>query len=192
MPVQVRLPARIIFVEEPWKESFQGSFRLLCRWWKHWGTILRWRMWNGRCRTWQMNCNHNQWEKSETTVDKEKQLTKPVGDLGELQLQFWTGFVEYCKQEGRETDIARYKPLAQNWYDVPVSDADYHLSFTVTRSRYLSLLIYAYNKEAFERLERKKPILKKNSVISWIGTPAERAVKRNALSIKERQMFLTR
>lgn len=46
--------------------------------------------------------------------------------------------------------------MAQNWYDIPVNGADYHLSYTVTRSKYLSLLIYAYNKEAFERLESKK------------------------------------
>lgn len=91
-----------------------------------------------------------------TSASKEKQSAKPVGDLGELQLQFWTSFVDYCKQEGREGDIALRKPSAQNWYDVPVNDADYHLSFTVTRSKYLSLLIYAYNKEAFERLESKK------------------------------------
>lgn len=56
----------------------------------------------------------------------------------------------------RECDIALRKPLAQNWYDVPVNGADYHLSYTVTRSKYLSLLIYAYNKEVFERLESKK------------------------------------
>lgn len=85
-----------------------------------------------------------------------KQSVKPVVDLGELQLQFWTKFVDYCKQEGRDEDIALRKPLAQNWYDIPVNNADYHLSFTVTRSKYLSLLIYAYNKEAFERLESKK------------------------------------
>ena len=119
-------------------------------------------------------------EKSEATVDKEKQLTKPVGDLGELQLQFWTGFVEYCKQEGREADIARYKPLAQNWYDVPVSDADYHLSFTVTRSRYLSLLIYAYNKEAFERLEGKKADIEKvfGDKLDWYSSRGGSEAKR--------------
>ena len=98
-------------------------------------------------------------EEPEITEDlssKEKQHPKLVGDLGELQLTFWSNFVEYCKAEGRDTDIALRKPLAQNWYDIPVNGADYHLSYTVTRSKYLSLLIYAYNKEAFERLESKK------------------------------------
>ncbi len=88
--------------------------------------------------------------------NNENEQNKLVGDLGEFQLQFWTNFVEYCKQEGREGDLALRKPFAQNWYDVPVNGADYHLSFTVTRSKYLSLIIYTYNKEAFERLESKK------------------------------------
>ena len=95
-------------------------------------------------------------EKPADSSSKGKQPSKPVGDLGELQLKFWSSFVEYCKEEGRDTDIALRKPLAQNWYDIPVNGADYHLSYTVTRSKYLSLLIYAYNKEAFERLESKK------------------------------------
>ncbi len=98
-------------------------------------------------------------EETEKVTDssvKEKQPFKPIGDLGELQLQFWSNFVEYCRAEGRDADIALRKPLAQNWYDVPVNGADYNLSYTVTRSKYLSLLIYAYSKEAFERLESKK------------------------------------
>ena len=72
-------------------------------------------------------------EKPADSSSKEKQLPKPVGDLGELQLKFWSSFVEYCKEEGRDTDIALRKPLAQNWYDIPVNGADYHLSYTVTR-----------------------------------------------------------
>lgn len=95
-------------------------------------------------------------EESVISLSKDKMPEKPIGNLERLQLKFWTEFVEYCKAEGRECDIALRKPLAQNWYDVPVNGADYHLSYTVTRSKYLSLLIYAYNKEVFERLESKK------------------------------------
>ena len=95
-------------------------------------------------------------EESVISLSKDKMPEKPIGNLERLQLKFWTEFVEYCKAEGRESDIALRKPLAQNWYDVPVNGADYHLSYTVTRSKYLSLLIYAYNKEVFERLESKK------------------------------------
>ena len=129
-------------------------------------------------------------EEPEITEDlssKEKQHPKLVGDLGELQLTFWSNFVEYCKAEGRDTDIARRKPLAQNWYDIPVSGADYHLSYTVTRSKYLSLLIYAYNKEAFERLEGKKSKIEEffGDKLDWYssreGSEAKRIVyKREA------------
>lgn len=100
-------------------------------------------------------------EETETTVvssDDGKVIitSKHEGNLGELQLQFWTKFVEYCKQEGKDGDIATRKPLAQHWYDVPVNGADYNLSYTVTHSKYLTLVIYAYNNEAFNRLESKK------------------------------------
>lgn len=100
-------------------------------------------------------------EETEATVvstddGKVKTAPKHEGNLGELQLQFWTKFVEYCKQEGKDGDIATRKPLAQHWYDVPVSGADYNLSYTVTHSKYLTLVIYAYNNEAFNRLESKK------------------------------------
>lgn len=100
-------------------------------------------------------------EETEATVvstddGKVKTAPKHEGNLGELQLQFWTKFVEYCKQEGKDGDIATRKPLAQHWYDVPVSGADYNLSYTVTHCKYLTLVIYAYNNEAFNRLESKK------------------------------------
>ena len=95
-------------------------------------------------------------EKTAELSNNAKQTTKVVGDLGELQLQFWASFVEYCTVDGRDKDIAVRKPLAHNWYVVPVNGADYELGYTVTRSKYLSLLIYAYTKEAFERLESKK------------------------------------
>lgn len=61
-----------------------------------------------------------------------------------IQLRFWNKFVEYCNVESRENDLAFRKPYPQNWYDIPVSGADYHLSFSVTRSRDLSLHIYVY------------------------------------------------
>lgn len=77
-------------------------------------------------------------------------------DLSNQQLKFWTNFTEYCKKAGRADDIASRKPLAQNWYDILVGVDDFHLSFTVTRSKYLSLLIYAYDGDTFSRLEGNK------------------------------------
>lgn len=120
---------------------------------------------------------------------KEKQPPKSIGDLGELQLQFWSNFVEYCKAEGRDTDIALRKPMAQNWYDVPINGADYHLSYTVTRSKYLSLLIYAYSKEAFERLENKKSKIEEifGDKLDWYssreGSEAKRIIYRREVDV---------
>lgn len=76
--------------------------------------------------------------------------------LGTQQMKFWTRFVEYCNNEGRADDIALRKPAPQNWYDIPVSDADFMLEFTLTYGKYLSLVIYAFDGNAFSRLEGKK------------------------------------
>lgn len=124
-------------------------------------------------------------EETETTVvssndGKVKTASKHEGNLGELQLQFWTKFVEYCKQEGKDGDIATRKPLAQNWYDVPVSGADYNLSYTVTRSKYLTLVIYAHNNEAFNRLESKKSQIEEvfGDKLNWYSSKEGSEAKR--------------
>lgn len=77
-------------------------------------------------------------------------------ELGTQQMKFWTRFVEYCNNEGRAEDIALRKPAPQNWYDIPVYDADFMLGFTLTYGKYLSLVIYAFDGNAFSRLEGKK------------------------------------
>lgn len=92
----------------------------------------------------------------ETTVKSNDAQNKETNDeLGNKQLQFWTAFVNYCTEEGRG-DIGARKPLQQNWYDIAVPNAEFHLSFTVTRSKYITLLLYVYNPEAFVQLEEKK------------------------------------
>lgn len=95
--------------------------------------------------------------KDNTISTKTTQTASSVtSDLEVLQLQFWTAFTDYCNKKGRSKDIAVRKPLKQNWYDVPVTNADYHLQFTITHSKYIALVIYAYNKEEFKRLEKRK------------------------------------
>lgn len=141
-------------------------------------------------------------EEQETTDDLSNignKVAKPVGDLGELQLQFWTRFVEYCKDSGREDDLALRKPLAQNWYDIPVNGADYNLSFTVTRSKYLSLIIYAYSKETFKRLESKKSKIEEifGDKLDWYssreGSEAKRIIYKREADVfnpaKQEQYF---
>jgi len=101
-------------------------------------------------------------------------------ELGSQQLMFWTKFIEYCKQEDHAEDLATRKPYAQNWYDIPVINADFHLSFTLTRGKYLSLLIYAYNGEAFSRLESKKDKIESlfGDKLDWYSSKQNSIAKR--------------
>lgn len=121
---------------------------------------------------------------SDNSADDETIISDSIsysGDkLGTQQQMFWTKFVEYCNQEGRGDDIASRKPLAQNWYDIPVVDADFHLSFTITRGKYLSLLIYAYNHESFARLESKKATIEDvfGDKLDWYTSKKDSVAKR--------------
>ena len=116
----------------------------------------------------------------------------PKTDLGSAQLQFWTAFVDYCRANGRGEDIASRKPFAQNWYDISVGAADYHLSFTITRNKYLSVLIYAYSSEAFHRLESKKDALEASFgyELDWYSSKESRVAKRIRY-VQEAEIFNT-
>ena len=115
-----------------------------------------------------------------TVIAEVTQDQSPKTDLGTAQLQFWTAFVDYCHANGRGEDIASRKPLAQNWYDIPVGAIDYHLSFTVTRNKYLTLLIYAYNADAFHRLESKKDAIEASfgHELDWYSSRESSVAKR--------------
>lgn len=116
----------------------------------------------------------------------------PKTDLGSAQLQFWTAFVDYCRANGRGEDIASRKPFAQNWYDISVGAADYHLSFTITRNKYLSVLIYAYSSEAFHRLESKKDALEASFgyELDWYSSK-ESSVAKRIRYVQEAEIFNT-
>ncbi len=100
-------------------------------------------------------------------------------ELDSQQLDFWTSFVEYCNEKGR-TDIAGRKPYTQNWYEIPVGAEDYILSFTVTYGKYLSILIYVYNGEAFSRLETKKGVIETafGDTLDWYSSRGKSVAKR--------------
>lgn len=96
------------------------------------------------------------------------------------RLKLWTNFVEYCKSEYREEDIASRKPSSQGWYHIPVIGADYHLEFSVTKGKYISLIIYAKTTEVFLRLESKKEIIENEfgSKLDWYSSKVESNAKR--------------
>ena len=91
---------------------------------------------------------------------KEDTDTHEYSSLDEQQKAFWVNFVKYCNDHDRE-DIVGRKPLVQNWYDIPVGANDFLLQFTITRSKYVSLVIYAFDGETFKRLESKKSVIEK-------------------------------
>ena len=125
-----------------------------------------------------------------TSIAEVTYAQPPKTDLGSAQLQFWTAFVDYCRANGRGEDIASRKPFAQNWYDISVGAADYHLSFTITRNKYLSVLIYAYSPEAFRRLESKKDALEASFgyKLDWYSSK-ENSVAKRIRYVREAEIF---
>jgi len=85
------------------------------------------------------------------------------------------------QSEGRSDDeIASRKALAQSWYDIPVRRREFNFSFTITRSKYLSLLNYAYDGYAFSRLESKKAVIETafGDKLDWYSSRQNSMAKR--------------
>lgn len=101
-------------------------------------------------------------------------------NLESAQLEFWTEFVNYCQSVGRGEEIASRKPQGQNWYTVPVGAVDYHLSYTITRNKYLTILIFAYSSETFHRLEEKKDAIESafGDKLDWYSSRKTSTAKR--------------
>lgn len=94
-----------------------------------------------------------------------------VKDLSEydlLRMDFWTNFVQHCRDNGRGEDIASRKPSYYNSYDVVVGNPNYHLFFQLVRKEILRIGIYVYRPECFTKLENKK-----NEIESIFGSPLE-------------------
>lgn len=91
---------------------------------------------------------------------KENTDTHEYSSLDEQQKAFWVNFVKHCNDRDRE-DIVGRKLLVQNWYDIPVGANDFLLQFTISRSKYISLVIYAFDGKTFKRLESKKSVIEK-------------------------------
>lgn len=110
---------------------------------------------------------------------KEDTDTHEYSSLDEQQKAFWVNFVKYCNDHDRE-DIVGRKPLVQNWYDIPVGANDFLLQFTITRSKYVSFVIYAFDGETFKRLESKKSVIEKvfGNKFDWYSSREKSTAKR--------------
>lgn len=110
---------------------------------------------------------------------KENTDTHEYSSLDEQQKAFWVNFAKDCNDRDRE-DIVGRKPLVQNGYDIPVGANDFLLQFTITRSKYVSLVIYAFNGETFKRLESKKSVIEKvfGNKFDWHSSREKSTAKR--------------
>ena len=113
-----------------------------------------------------------------------------VASLEAMQREFWTKFTDYCDAHGRHEDVSIRKGLAQNWYDIPVGAKDYLLQFTITYNKYVTLLIYTYSIEAFDRLLSKKESLEQafGDSLEW-HTSRENSVAKRILYKMEADYF---
>ncbi len=76
--------------------------------------------------------------------------------VGSLNLDFWSSFVNYCRELGRDSDIGCRKPFPNSWYDVTIGSGDYFLFLQILKKSVLRIGIYVYRQEDFSRLESKK------------------------------------
>lgn len=111
--------------------------------------------------------------------------TRELSDGDYKRMDFWSNFVTYCKSIGRDTDIASRKPSSDNWYDVTISNPDYHIFFQLYRQKALCIGIYVYHQEGFARLESEKSKIEDlyGSSLEWYTSRENSVAKRILHSI---------
>lgn len=101
-------------------------------------------------------------------INSPTETTRVLSERHLLRMDFWTNFVQYCRNNGRGEDIASRKPSYDNWYDISVGNPNYHIFFQLVRKKILRIGIYVYRPEYFSKLESKKTELE-----SLFGAPLE-------------------
>jgi uncharacterized protein with ParB-like and HNH nuclease domain len=125
-------------------------------------------------------------EEQLTATDQLPKLSRERGDRHVLRLEFWTSFVEHCRNNGRGEDIASRKPSCDDWYDITIGSRDYHLFFQLVRKKILRIGIYVYRLEDFTRLESKKAEIETvyGSPLEWYTSREKSTAKRILHSIE--------
>lgn len=105
---------------------------------------------------------------------------RELSERHHLRYDFWNNFVSYCKEHGRNTDIASRKPSYDDWYDITVGSRDYHLFFQLVRKKILRIGIYVYRQEDFARLESRKEEIEMayGSALEWYTSRDKSVAKR--------------
>lgn len=104
----------------------------------------------------------------------------------DLQLDFWSNFVEYCRSKGRGGDIASRRPFGQSWYDVSIGKSDYHVFFSIIGESTLRIGLYIYNIDVFNSLESKKDLIEQTCgyKMEWYTSRKNSTAKRVLYSTK--------
>jgi len=90
-----------------------------------------------------------------------KRSERGITPLSQLAHDFWSSFVEYCKEKGRGEDIAARKPNDRPYYDVEIGKRDYRIFFQFKKKNILQIGLYVYNQEDFNRLDSLKEGIEK-------------------------------
>lgn len=112
--------------------------------------------------------------------------TRELSDRHYLRLEFWSNFVNYCKEHGRGEDIASRKPSTDDWYDVTIGSRDYHIFFQLVRQKILRIGMYVYRPEDFARLDSLKEKIENayGSSLEWYTSREKSTAKRILHSIE--------
>ena len=125
----------------------------------------------------------------EETTDQPSETTRILSERHLLRMDFWTNFVQYCRNNGRGEDIASRKPSYNDWYDVSVSNPNYHIFFQLVRKKILRIGIYVYRPEYFSKLESKKTEIESvfGAPLEWY-TSREKSVAKRILYSEEKDI----
>ena len=125
----------------------------------------------------------------EETTNQPLETTRVLSERHLLRMDFWTNFVQYCRNNGRGEDIASRKPSYDNWYDVSVSNPNYHIFFQLVRKKILRIGIYVYRPEYFSKLESKKAEIESvfGAPLEWY-TSREKSVAKRILYSEEKDI----
>ena len=122
------------------------------------------------------------------SVEDTTHLDNDVEDMAtsEFQLDFWTNFIEYCIETGRDADIATRSPYSHNYYDVKFGNGGYHIFFNIIGEDTIRIGIYIYSEEIFFKLEEYKDQIEKicGFNMEWYTSREDSVAKRVIYSIK--------
>lgn len=118
--------------------------------------------------------------------DAQQGSSRILSERHHLRYDFWSNFVNYCKENGRSEDIATRKPSYDDWYDVTISSRDYHIFFQLVRQKILRIGLYVYRPEDFARLDSLKAEIENvyGSQLEWYTSRKKSTAKRIIHSIE--------